>query len=146
MDDIFEAINPLERHQKEEAKRFWDENFNKKDATKAMIHAFDQFLSVDQRFYEIVRFNKSRYSQTGTVTYPEAEKLLDEIEKVYSQDRQKYHSLPPYRTIDLLTATLRNEETKCAQLYGDDFSTCDDFCITLSQLLQYLRDRIRCFH
>ena len=139
-------IDPLDSHKKEEAQRFMATLPRCPDATKWLIHAFDEFLGVDERFREIISFNKTRYQSDGSNPNKAAFRHLEIIERTYSEERKEHSKQPPFNTIKLITSTLENEEKKLHTFTGEKYLLCDDFCITLGELLHYLEERKLAFY
>lgn len=145
-DDIFASMDPQDLHKKEEAKILWDSIYLEKDGTKQLVHAFDRFMSIDDRFYEMLKRNKERYASEGTNPYPEAVHILNSIESVFRDERQRFHRRPPFETLKSLSKYLIAEEEKENNLQGDALLVSDDFCFTLVQLREYLEKRQLSFY
>lgn len=145
-DDIFEMMDPLDFHKKEEAQRFMCALPRSPDSTKLLIHGFDQFLSVDERFYEIIHFNKDRYKVGEEKQYAEALNTLKLIEETYRRERKADSKSAPFKTIKLISTNLTYQEKKLTTLTGENSLICEDLCITLRELSQYLERRKIAFY
>ena len=142
-EDIFQAMDPLDKHKKQEAKRLWLEISHQPNGTKALIHAMDHFLSLDERFLEMVKENRFRYEKIEP--YIDAVRILDEIKSAFEKERLSSKKCPPWNTMKLISQRLEDEERKEKTKFGEEFLVCDGFCITLAQLKHYLDENLIAF-
>ena len=142
-DDIFQALDPLDQHKKNEAKLLWYDISLQPNGTKQLIHAMDHFLSLDERFLEMIRENRHRYEKIEP--YIDAIRILDEIKSAFNKERLSSKKCPPWTTMKLISQRLEDEERKEKTMFGEEFLVCDGFCITLAQLKHYLDENLIAF-